>query len=179
MDLVEKLIEESKVSNKDSKQEDSRSRLKAVMNEEAVTRKIGVQHKLSAKLAKSKFTRPCSNCCCLSHCEKNPHNDEDDVQVEMSKLDVPDDRQVEFVGMLDRSWVVETTDYETEMLESVPFDQNKFMVTEYEEELLDSMPNFQDQFMSVLCSTHLDLNLREEEDVLENQTALADNIMVV
>ena len=65
------------------------------------------------------------------------------------------------------------------MLESVPYNQNLFMVKDYEEELLDSMPNFQDQFMSVLCSTHLDLNLREEEDVLVNQTASADNIMVV
>ena len=52
MDLVEKLIEESKV--KDSKQEDPRSRLKAVMSEEAVVRKVGVQHKPSAKLAKVK-----------------------------------------------------------------------------------------------------------------------------
>ena len=149
------------------------------MNEEAVTRKVGVQHKPSAKLAKSKFTRPCSSCCCLSHCEKNPHNDEDDVQVEMSKLDVPDVRQVDFVDMLDKSWMVEVKENETEMLESVPYNQNLFMVKDYEEELLDSMPNFQDQFMSVLCSTHLDLNLREEEDVLVNQTASADNIMVV
>ena len=145
------------------------------MSEEAVKRKVGVQHKPSARFAKSKFTRPCSNCCCLSHCEKNPHNDENDVQVELSNLEVPEIGQVEFVDMLDNSWLVE---YETELLESVPYDQNNFMASDYEEELLDSMPSFQDTFMSVLCSTHLDLSLREEKDVLEDQTASADNFTV-
>merc|ERR1719376_494353 len=152
MDLVEKLIEETKGPMKDSKHEDSRSRLKAVMSEETVKRKVGVQYKPSARIAKSKFTRPCSNCCCLSHCEKNPHNDENDVQVELSNLEVPEIGQVEFVDMLDKSWLVE---YETELLESVPYDQNNFMASDYEEELLDSMPSFQDTFMSVVCSTHL------------------------
>ena len=101
------------------------------------------------------------------------------MQVELPGLEVPEVGQVEFVDMLDMSWLVGTTaDYETELLESVPYDQNNITVLDEEEELLDSMPRFKDTFMSLLCSTHLDLNLREEEDVLENQTASADNIMV-
>ena len=164
MDLVEKLIEESKVTNnEDAKQKDARSRLKAVQNEESLTRKLGVQHKPSAKLAKSKFTRPCSSCCCLSHCEKSPHNDANDVEIELSSLEVLDDKEVEYVNMLDGSWTEESTEE----------------VTDYETELLGFVSNNQDKFMSMICSVHLDLDLKEKEDrVPEDQTASADNITV-
>ena len=163
MDLVEKLIEESKVSNEDTKQRDARPRLQAVHDGESLNRKLGVQHKPSAKLAKSKFTRPCSSCCCLSHCEKSPHNDANDVEIELSSLEVLDDREVEYVNMLDRSWVEESTEE----------------VTDCETELLGFVSNNQDKFMSMICSVHLDLDLEENEDkVPEDQPASADNITV-
>ena len=155
MDLVEKLIDEFKVTKKDAKPDDSRSRLKAVGGE-TVQRKVGVQHIDSARLAKTKFTRPCSSCCCLSHCEKNPHRDEHDVQVELSGLDLPDDKGAEYRDMLDRSWISELAEYETELLESVPL--------------------IQDTFMSTLCSINMDLAVAE--DVEEDQPASADIFMV-
>ena len=162
MDLVEKLIEESKVSKKDMEVgEESRSRLKAVNDGETVKRKLGVQHKPSARLAKSKFTRPCNTCCCLSHCEKNPHTDKHDVQAELSGLEAPDVIDVVYEDMLDRSWVCDETDYEVE--------------------LLDSVPLVQDNFMSMLCSVNIDLKLKDVEDLesmQEDQTASADNFMV-
>ena len=178
MDLVEKLIEESKVSKDDSKVEASRSRLGAVHEEEVVRRKVGVQHKPSARIAKSKFTKPCAACCCLSHCEKSPHTDDNDVEVELSDLEVPDVRDVVFVDMLDRSWMEDVTEYETELVESRPSNYIKFQMTDHEEELLDTVPLIQDQFMNVLCSVNMDLNLKEE-DLLVDQTASPDNITVI
>ena len=172
MDLVEKLIEESKVYKEDSKVEASRSRLGAVHEEEVVRRKVGVQHKPSARIAKSKFTRPCTACCCLSHCEKSPHIDDNDVKLELSDLEVPDVRDVVFVDMLDRSWMADITDYEAELVESMPCDHNKFLLTDIEEELLDTVPCIQDKFMNVLCSVDMDLNLKEE-DMLVDPDSLA------
>ena len=147
MDLVEKLIEEAKVKKDESEHENSRSRLKAVDGEGNIVRQVGVQHKPSAKIAKSKFTKPCNSCCCLSHCEKNPHKDDNDVEVKLDQLeclDAKDDDECdevlndEPVDMLDRSWM-STTAYEAELVESVP--------------LLFS----QDKFMEVLCSVNMDL----------------------
>ena len=126
MDIVEKLIEDTKVEKKDSKKVDTRYRLKATDGEESVQRRVGVQHLPSAKIAKSKFTRPCSSCCCLSHCEKNPHNDDKDEELVLADLDTPSSIDVEVKNMLDRSWM-EETEYETELLESVPQVKNKFM----------------------------------------------------
>ena len=174
MDLVEKLIEESKVPKDDSKVEATRSRLGAVHEEEVVRRKVGVQHKPSARIAKSKFTRPCTVCCCLSHCEKSPHTDDNDVEVELSDLEVPDVRDVVFVDMLDRSWIEDVT----ELVESSPSNYIKFQMTDHEEELLDTVPLIQDHFMNVLCSVNMDLNLKEE-DMLVDQTASPDNITVM
>ena len=147
MDLIEKLIEEAKVKKDESEHENSRSRLKAVDGEGNIVRQVGVQHKPSAKIAKSKFTKPCNSCCCLSHCEKNPHKDDNDVEVKLDQLeclDAKDDDECdevlndEPVDMLDRSWM-STTAYEAELVESVP--------------LLFS----QDKFMEVLCSVNMDL----------------------
>ena len=144
MDLVEKLIEETKVKKKDSEHEDPRYRLKAVDAEEVEKRKVGVQHKSAARIAKMKFTRPCNSCCCLSHYEKNPHSGENDVQVVMSSLELPDVKEVEFEGMVDKSWMLEMADYEAELLETVPYAQDKFM--------------------SVLCSVNMDLEVVVEVD---------------
>ena len=166
MDLVEKLIEESKVIKKDS--EDTRSRLKAVNNEETVKRKIGVQHKPSARLAKSKFTRPCNACCCLSHCEKNPHNDEHDIEVNLSDLEVPEVIDVKFEGMLDRSWVCDETDYEVDVTEMTFSDHDRFLMADYQTELLDSVPLVQDKFMSLLCSINTDLKQENVENMQED-----------
>ena len=152
---MEKLIDEFKDNKKDL--ENSRSRLKAVDHEETVQRKVGVQHKPSARLVKSKFTRPCNTCCCLSHCEKNSHTDEHDVQVDLSALGVPEVKVVVYDGMLDRSWNLEVADYE------------------YETELLDSLPLVQDNFMSMLCSVNTDLKVENVEDM---QAASTDKIMV-
>ena len=80
MDLVEKLLEETKVIKDDTVRESSRLRLKAVDGEGGLERKVGVQHKPSAQIAKLKFTKPCNICCCLSHCELDPHNSENDVE---------------------------------------------------------------------------------------------------
>ena len=173
MDLVEKLIEESKVSKDDSKVEAARSRLGAVHEEEVVRRKVGVQHKPSARIAKSKFTKPCAACCCLSHCEKSPHTGDNDVELELSDLEVPEVRDVVFVDMLDRSWIEDVT----ELVESRPSNYIKFQMTDHEEEQLDTVPLVQDQFMNVLCSVNMDLNLKEE-DLLVDQTASPDNITV-
>ena len=107
-------------------------------------RQVGVQHKPSAKIAKSKFTKPCNSCCCLSHCEKNPHKDDNDVVVKLDQLECLDDGKGdevlddEPVDMLDRSWM-STIAYEAELVESVP--------------LLFS----QDKFMEVLCAVNMDL----------------------
>ena len=135
MDLVEKLIEESKVSKDDGKGEVARSRLVAVHEEEVVRRKVGVQHKPSARVAKSKFTRPCTVCCCLSHCEKSPHIDDNDVELELSHLEVPESRDVMFIDMLDRSWMADDKDYKAELLESMPCNYTKSLMTDHEEEL--------------------------------------------
>ena len=153
MDLVEKLIEETKVEIKGSKNDESRHRLKAVDGDETVRRKVGVQHIPSARIAKTKFTRPCSSCCCLSHCEKNPHSDANDEELELSGLDVPSTVDVEFRNMLDKSWMQEA---------------------EYEVDLLNSLPTVKDKFMSLLCSVNLDLKEGKPED----QIASADNFMV-
>ena len=166
MDLVEKLIEESKVIKKDS--EDTRSRLKAVNDEETVKRKLGVQHKPSARLAKSKFTRPCNTCCCLPHCEKNPHRDEHDVKVDLSDLEVPDVIDAEFVGMLDRSWVCDVTDYKAGVIETAP-NALDMLMADYQTELLDSVPLVQDNFMSMLCSVNTDLKMKVVEDLEDVQ----------
>ena len=136
MDIVEKLIEDTKVEKKDSKKVDTRYRLKATDGEDAVQRKVGVQHLPSARIAKSKLTRPCNSCCCLSHCEKNPHNDDSDKELVLAQLDVPSSIDVEVKNMLDRSWMQET---------------------EYESELLESVHHIRNKFMSVLCATNIDL----------------------
>ena len=74
-----------------------------------------------------------------------------------------DDKEVEYVNMLDRSWTEEATEE----------------VTDNETELLRFVSNNQDKFMSMICSVHLDLDLKEKEDrVPEDQTASADNITV-
>ena len=135
-------------------------------------------HKPSARLAKSKFTRPCTACCFLSHCEKSPHIDDNDVELELSDLEVPDVRDVVFVDMLDRSWMEDVTEYETDLMESSPNSYIKFQMTDHEEELLDTVPFIQDKFMNVLCSVDMDLNLKEE-DMLVDQTASHDTITVM
>ena len=140
---MEKLIEDTKVEKKDSKKVDTRYRLKATDGEETVQRRVGVQHLPSARIAKSKFTRPCYSCCCLSHCEKNPHNDDKDVELVLADLDPPSSVGVEVKNMLDRSWMEET---------------------EYESELLESVPQVRNKFMSVLCATNMDLKEALLED---------------
>ena len=94
MYIVEELIEEMKVQMNSSKTEQSRYRLKAVDGEETVKRKVGVQHIPSAKIAKTMFTRLCSSCYCLSHCKKNPQNDNNDVELKLSDLDVNNDDEL-------------------------------------------------------------------------------------
>ena len=77
---------------------------------------------------------------------------------------MPDNREVKYLNMLDRSWTEESTEE----------------VTDNETELLELVFNNQDKFMSMICSVHLDLDLEEKEDrVPEDQTASADNIMVI
>ena len=134
--------------------------------------KVDVQHKPSARIAKSKFTRPCTACCCLPHCEKSTDIDDNDVELKLSHLEVPEARDVMFVDMLDRSWMADITDYEAELVESMPCDHNKFLLTDIEEELLDTVPCIQDKFMNVLCSVDMDLNLKEE-DMLVDPDSLA------
>ena len=75
-------------------------------------------------------------CCCLSHCEKNPHNDDNDEELVLADLDIPRSVDVEVKDMLDRSWMEES---------------------EYEAELLESVPQVRNKFMSVLCATNMDL----------------------
>ena len=143
MDIVEKLIEDTKVEKKESKRVDTRNRLKGTDGEETVQRKVGVQHLPSARIAKSKFTSPCTSCCCLSHCEKNPHNDDNDKELDLNYLDIPTTIDVEVKNMLDRSWMEET---------------------EYESELLESVPQVRNKFMSVLCAINMDLKEALLED---------------
>ena len=50
--------------------------------------------------------------------------------------------------------------------------------TEYETELLESVPQVKNMFMNVLCSVDMDLNLKEE-DMLVDQTASPDTITVM
>ena len=97
----------------------------------------------------------------MSHCEKSPHNDANDVEIELSSLEVPNVREVEYEDMLDKSWMVqkEAEDYETELPGFVSSNQ--------------------DTFMSMICSVHLDLDLEKEDRVPEDQTASADNITVI
>ena len=90
----------------------------------------------------------------MSHCEKNPHNGGNDVQVDLSSLELPDAKDIEFEGLLDESWMLEVADYEAELLETVPFAL--------------------DNFMSVLCSVNMDLVVAVQVD----ETASADNFMV-
>jgi len=62
-------------------------------------------NKPCARLARLKFTRPCSTCCCLSHCEISPHDGKNDVVVQLDDLELPDAKDVEASDMLDRSWM--------------------------------------------------------------------------
>ena len=82
-----------------------------------------------------------------------------------------------FIDMLDRSWMADDKDYKAELLESMPCNYTKFLMTDHEEELLDEVPYVQDPFMNVLCSIDMDLNLKEE-DMLVDLTASPDNITV-
>ena len=86
----------------------------------------------------------------MSHYEKNPLSGGDDVQVNLSSLELLDAKDVEFEGLVDKSWILELADYEAELLESVPFAL--------------------DNFMSVLCSVNRDLEIAVEVD----ETASAD-----
>ena len=144
MDLVEKLIEETKVNKDNTMRDNSRFRLKAVDGEGNLERKVGVQHKPSAIVAKLKFTKPCNMCCCLSHCELDPHHSDKDVVIEMNSLELPDTEVIE-ANLLDRSWM-EKEAYEAELQESVP------------------LPFVRDKFMAMLSSIHIDL----EDGMLED-----------
>ena len=97
-----------------------------------------------------KFCTSTLGLCCLSHCEKNPHSGGDDVQVDLFSFELPDAKDVEFDGLVDKSWILELADYEADLLESVPFAL--------------------DNFMSVLCSVNRDLESAVEVD----ETASAD-----
>ena len=90
----------------------------------------------------------------MSCCEKNPHSGGDDVQVNLSSLELPDVKDYEFEALLDESWMLDVEDYEAELLETVPYAQDKYM--------------------SVLCSVNQDLEAAVEMD----KTASADNFMV-
>ena len=99
----------------------------------------------------------------MSHCEKTPHNDANDIEIELSSLEVANVKEVEYRDMLDRSWMVQETEAE-----------------DYKTELPGFVSHNQDMFMSMICSVHMDLDLEEKEDrLLEDQTALADNITVI
>ena len=114
----------------------------------------------------------------LSHCEKSPHSDEHDVEVELSDLEVPEVIDVAIEGMLDRSWVCDVTDYEADVIETSLYDHDRLLMADYQTDLLDSVPLVQDNFMSLLCSLNTDLKLEDVEDMQEDQMTPADNIMV-
>ena len=126
--------------------------MKAVDGEGGVERKVGVQHKPSAQIAKLKFTKPCNICCCLSHCELDPHKSDNDVEIVIDKLEIPDVRVITG-NMLDRSWL-ETEVYEAELCESLP------------------LPFVKDKFMAMLSSIHIDL-----EDAVLNDAMLVEGVL--
>ena len=86
----------------------------------------------------------------MSHYEKNPLSGGDDVQVNLSSLELPDVKVYELEALLDESWMLEVADYEAELLETVP--------------------SAMDNFMSLLCSVNMDLVVAVEVD----ETASAD-----
>ena len=84
MDLVEKLIAESKVAENAVISYDMnhlsglRYRLKAVTDHDRPVRELGVQHRAGAKVAKMKVVQTCKKCCCTSHCLLTSHAKGDD-----------------------------------------------------------------------------------------------------
>ena len=83
-----------------------RFRLTATSGNDVVARVEGVQHRNSAKAARSKLRKCCKNCCCSSHCNLVDH---EALGVLISR------QQVKFPGMKDRSYIYETTELEEEM----------------------------------------------------------------
>ena len=93
-------------------------------------RNVGVHRKLSCTVARSKFSKPCRRCCCISHCLFFKHIN-NEVMVDVTDASP---QKVKFSEMFDRSWI-DTKTYEEEM-----FDIDRL-----------------EPFMSLLCSTNLDL----------------------
>ena len=153
MDTVEKLIADVKKDKAidDEKTEATaqlytmnhtgeglRYRLAAVAGYDCPVREVGVQHRPSAKIAKAKIVRPCSECCCSSHCMLTDHgNGGGDVSLNVIGGDVIKD--YEFVNLLDRSWLE---------------------FNEYQEEMIN-LPMEQDAFMSLLCAVNTDFGLED------------------
>ena len=86
----------------DDSSRDLRYRLTAVSgyNEAVPLKRLqGVKHNAKAKAFKAKYLKPCSNCCCFSHCSLASHGEVEQSR-EMSWEDVPINHQ----GFLDSSW---------------------------------------------------------------------------
>ena len=81
-----------------------------------------------------------------------PHNSENDVEIVIDKLEIPDVRVVTG-NMLDRSWL-ETEMYEAELYESLP------------------LPFVKDKFMAMLSSIHIDL-----EDAVLDDAMLVEGVL--
>ena len=157
MDQVEKLIAVIKGDKSDDlgqaytmshTGEGLRFRLTATSGYDGPQRELGVQHRLPAKVARSKLLKSCELCCCSSHCLLTGHGKEDIL------LKVPAYeglQKYKYQNLLDRSWM-EFDDYQ-EVMYSCPFEQDKFM--------------------SVLCAVGIDLG-----DDVDDPCPGSDNFMI-
>ena len=85
---------------------DLRYRLTAVSGYDEVVplkRLQGVKHNARARAKKAKYLKPCTNCCCFSHCSLRNHNDEanEEESINASWEVLPH----KYPGLLDSSWL--------------------------------------------------------------------------
>ena len=83
-----------------------RFRLTATSGNDMVSREKGVQYKTGAKVARAKLLKSCEKCCCSSHCLLTEHG-------AIGVLVSP--QQIEFPGIVDRSHIYETEEFEEEI----------------------------------------------------------------
>ena len=132
--LVEALKNEDE--NIESLNVDTKERHCAVGGYERPQREIGVQHKPSAKLARSKMIKKCKTCCCLSHCLLTDHHPKA-LPVVINGVNYGQDH-VYAGSFLDRSWVE---------------------LDQYEEDI-GSISDTDDTLLSLLCATQTDFGDR-------------------
>ena len=77
-----------------------RYRLKAVSDHNHPVRELGVQHRVGAKVVKTKMMKNCKECCCANHCRLTGH-DKNDMSLDNYKDTAMEHK---FPAMLDKSW---------------------------------------------------------------------------